>query len=140
MIGLKQRILGICLGTMYNDAVKVRCHRAPCKVHLPDFDLRAGTRLGLLNNFRQEKSAECTRASNEGSGYRKNTDCNKDYRHQRPIYSASVHFPFHPFPVAVDRTLCQKACPTVTKYCVALTPGIGLKFRPTSKRMGPIGV
>src|SRR5215472_10488350 len=49
-------------------------------------------------------------------------------------------FPFHPFPVAVDRTLCQKACPTVTKYCVALTPGIGLKFRPTSKRMGPIGV
>src|SRR5215472_15680613 len=91
MIGLKQRILRICLGTMYNDAVKVRCHRAPCKVHLPDLDLRAGTRLGLLNNFRQEKSAECTRASNEGSGYRKNTDCNKDYRHQRPIYSASVH-------------------------------------------------
>jgi hypothetical protein len=91
MIGLKQRILGTRLGTMHNEAVKVRSHRDPGEVHVPDFDARASTRLGLLNNFRQEKSVECLRASNEGSGYRKNRDCKKDYHYHRPIYSASVH-------------------------------------------------
>ena len=70
MIGLKQRILGICLGTMHHEAVKVGSHRAPRDIHLLDFDVRAGTRLGLQNNFRQEKSVECLRASSEESSCR----------------------------------------------------------------------
>ena len=34
----------------------------------------------------------------------------------------------------------QNACPMLMKYCVALTPSMGFRLRPTSRRIGPTGV